>query len=413
MPHFIRPYRWSTQPRGQVGLNLGSELFSGPVWAVYNGGEIINAINYRSGAVAMSGRNRLWGHTATNAIGVGCDLPQNAASTLSWTLAIVVTPLAAGASATPNGNDAFVGVTEAFNNATFDRTIGYSQAGVFFGYEFDGAAKYNTATEAVTLSDGPWCVAASSSGSQLRMMQARLGGQSFHAPAATAVSNAGFTGYTTPFFAVGDNSNSTNAWQHHVAFAAYLYGAWTPERFAAWAENPWQVFQVRRPVIYSFGQSAGSTTLTVTPAAITLVGQTVDLEVQISLDAAQLTLVGQTVGMTLSATAPTIVTYPIDSLRVGVAFSQQFVATGDAPITWAVGAGLPPGLSLSSTGLLSGTPTAAGAYAFTVTATNVTGSDDQSYIVSIGRGTVALRAVAATPRPVVPARVAVPTRIWL
>ncbi len=70
---------------------------------------------------------------------------------------------------------------------------------------------------------------------------------------------------------------------------------------------------------------------------------------------------------------PTITTTSLTALQVGVAFSQQLAATGDAPITWT--GTVPDGLTLSSTGLLSGTPTTAGAYSFTVTATNAGGSD--------------------------------------
>lgn len=90
--------------------------------------------------------------------------------------------------------------------------------------------------------------------------------------------------------------------------------------------------------------------------------------------------------------APTITTTTLDSLSEDTAFSQTLVATGDTPITWAVTAGtIVPGLSLSSAGVLSGTPTTAGAYDFTVTATNAGGSDPQQYT-----GTVAAAPVAPT-----------------
>lgn len=62
--------------------------------------------------------------------------------------------------------------------------------------------------------------------------------------------------------------------------------------------------------------------------------------------------------------------------EVGVAYSVQLAATnGTSPFTWAVSAGaLPPGLNLSSAGgLLSGTPTAAGSYPFTVQIVDASG----------------------------------------
>ena len=65
--------------------------------------------------------------------------------------------------------------------------------------------------------------------------------------------------------------------------------------------------------------------------------------------------------------------------EVGVAYSDQLTVTGGtSPFTWSVSAGsLPPGLTLSgSGGLLSGTPTTAGSYSFTVKVTDSTGLSD-------------------------------------
>jgi hypothetical protein len=57
---------------------------------------------------------------------------------------------------------------------------------------------------------------------------------------------------------------------------------------------------------------------------------------------------------------------------LGVAYSQTLVASGGIkPYTYSLTAGsLPPGLNLSSTGTISGTPTAVGASSFTVTVTD-------------------------------------------
>jgi uncharacterized repeat protein (TIGR01451 family) len=73
--------------------------------------------------------------------------------------------------------------------------------------------------------------------------------------------------------------------------------------------------------------------------------------------------------------------------EVAVAYtSYQFVVTGGtSPFIWSVSAGsLPPGLSLSTAGLLTGTPTTAGTYPFTVRVLDNAGlSDTAAVSVSI------------------------------
>ncbi len=70
---------------------------------------------------------------------------------------------------------------------------------------------------------------------------------------------------------------------------------------------------------------------------------------------------------------------------VGLAYSQNLSATGgNAPYSFAVtGGALPPGLTLSSSGSLSGTPTSTGTYLFTVTATDAANcSGSANYFIS-------------------------------
>jgi hypothetical protein len=60
--------------------------------------------------------------------------------------------------------------------------------------------------------------------------------------------------------------------------------------------------------------------------------------------------------------------------QVGVAYSAQFAAAGGVPpYTW-TGDGAPPGLSFSSGGLLSGTPTVTGQFSLIVTVTDSAGA---------------------------------------
>jgi hypothetical protein len=74
---------------------------------------------------------------------------------------------------------------------------------------------------------------------------------------------------------------------------------------------------------------------------------------------------------------------------VGTAYNQLITATGGAaPYVFTVTAGAPPtGLSLSSTGALTGTPSAVGTFAFTVTATDANscpGSRPYSIAITAG-----------------------------
>jgi hypothetical protein len=69
----------------------------------------------------------------------------------------------------------------------------------------------------------------------------------------------------------------------------------------------------------------------------------------------------QTFTTSTSPAALTITTNTLTNGTVGVAYSQTLVATGGtAPYTWTIASGkLPTGLTLSSSGVISGTPTAA------------------------------------------------------
>ncbi|MBL8120976.1 MAG: putative Ig domain-containing protein, partial [Anaerolineae bacterium] len=73
----------------------------------------------------------------------------------------------------------------------------------------------------------------------------------------------------------------------------------------------------------------------------------------------------------ITSTPPSITSSnPVNGSR-GVAYSHTFTANGTPTITFSRTSGtLPPGLTLSSAGVLSGTPTTNGTYTATVTASN-------------------------------------------
>src|SRR5207253_1853262 len=90
--------------------------------------------------------------------------------------------------------------------------------------------------------------------------------------------------------------------------------------------------------------------------------------------------------------SPTITLTPstLPNGTVGASYSQTITASGGtAPYSFVVTAGmLPPGLVLSSGGVLSGTPTTAGTSTFTVTATDANGnSGSKTYAITISAAT--------------------------
>lgn len=69
---------------------------------------------------------------------------------------------------------------------------------------------------------------------------------------------------------------------------------------------------------------------------------------------------------------------------VGHAHNQQFISIGTEPITWTHTSGsLPTGLTLCPTGRLSGIPTQADTFSFTVTASNRAGSDSRTFTITV------------------------------
>lgn len=97
------------------------------------------------------------------------------------------------------------------------------------------------------------------------------------------------------------------------------------------------------------------------------------------------TLTGDVGGSGTVITAPTITTADTDlpDGTVGTEYKQTLTATG-SNITWSSN-DLPAWLTLdNSTGVITGTPTTADTYNFTVTAENSAGSDEKTFTLTIG-----------------------------
>jgi len=92
-----------------------------------------------------------------------------------------------------------------------------------------------------------------------------------------------------------------------------------------------------------------------------------------------------TVTSSAQGTALTITTTSLPSGTTGIAYSQTLAATGESPITWSVKSGtLPDGLTLSTAGIISGTPVKAGKdFTFDVKATNAAGSATKSFEIIV------------------------------
>jgi len=123
-------------------------------------------------------------------------------------------------------------------------------------------------------------------------------------------------------------------------------------------------------------------------------------------------LFGETVDMPvhLQIAAPVITTASLPNGETGILYSQALVATGYA-LSWSIETGsLPDGLSLTTSGVISGTPTVAGTFNFTVKATNSSGNDTKQLSILIVSGHIIAgktrylnKAIAGNPAPNQPA----------
>ncbi|WP_287595528.1 putative Ig domain-containing protein [Thermomonas sp.] len=109
-----------------------------------------------------------------------------------------------------------------------------------------------------------------------------------------------------------------------------------------------------------------------------------------------------TITITPSASAITVSPASLPTLTAGTPFSQTLSSSGGvAPYTYNVQSGaLPPGLTLSSSGILSGTPTQRGAYSFSVRSTDSTSPTaqfvDKGYTGTVANPTLTLTTASGT-----------------
>ena len=83
---------------------------------------------------------------------------------------------------------------------------------------------------------------------------------------------------------------------------------------------------------------------------------------------------------------PVIDDYAMPDGMVGKTYATQLTAQGGGQLTWELkqnDGSLPEGLALSETGAITGSPTREGSYRFTVKVSNVSGSDEKSFTITV------------------------------
>lgn len=119
---------------------------------------------------------------------------------------------------------------------------------------------------------------------------------------------------------------------------------------------------------------------------------------------------------TLAIATPTLTMTPasVADGTAGMAYSQSFVASGGiAPYSYALSAGaLPAGLSLDSGGALTGTPTVAGTFSFSVTATDSTTGTPAAVAVSYSLA-ISAPIIVVTPSTLPDAMQSIPYAVTL
>ncbi|MCL2826373.1 MAG: Ig-like domain-containing protein, partial [Eggerthellaceae bacterium] len=96
------------------------------------------------------------------------------------------------------------------------------------------------------------------------------------------------------------------------------------------------------------------------------------------------------VTVTAVPVAPQITTPILADGFYGFGYAQILAATGDDPVSWSLVSGdLPQGLTLDSTGVISGTPAEVGTFSITVKAENDVGEDTETLGFTIYKATLA------------------------
>ena len=286
----------------------------------------------------------------------------------------------------------------------------YNGPGVYFGTvsasDAGGGTAVGTFTARVT---GPSQIIFPALGDQTNGTTLQLGatgsssGQpvTYTATPASVCVTSGLTGATLSMVGLGQCTVTANQ-----AAVPPLFGAAPPVQQTFTVNEPPPLAPQTAPIITSVVAADGSATVTFTPAAggypapnykLSAAPTTGGVPVVFVSDVTSpVTVSGLTNGVAYkfqivavnasgtTTSAPTLATRigvpatitgtPPASATVGTAYSFGYTVTGAPAPTLTVAGNLPPGLTVSNDGTISGTPTAAGTFLFTVLAKNFVGT---------------------------------------
>ena len=247
-PQYPAPLNWKHPLLQQAEfVLLGSQPFYNPTNRVLTrGGSVVTKPSVRGMAQEVSASNY-----------TSYPLPTANGGTGEWTVAALLMPVSGWSTFAEN----VIGVCEAPGNATFDRGI-QRQSGTtdWAAYLYDGALK-KSGSGVVPVVGRMDCVIAATDASTLMCAVNGVDGT------AAAVSNGGFTGYSSAEFCVGHASSTTGAAVTQFALVVRTLKYWPPALRKMFADNPWQIFQA--PPIDIWVPSAGAGSQNLTPSLVT------------------------------------------------------------------------------------------------------------------------------------------------
>ena len=156
------------------------------------------------------------------------------------------------------------------------------------------------------------------------------------------------------------------------------------------------------------GVSQGMTNLTATYSGFTAsvsvdVGPALSIDVYIEDTEPSSEDIDSSPDIHVIITAPLITTSSLPSGTAGLLYSTELQASGTAPITWTLVSEDTDGLTLSTSGNLSGTPSSAGNFTFTAAASNSAGQDTKIFTLTVQASQTPSSPEEPTPQITAPA----------